>query len=64
MEGAWKSADKRKRSTSVVQAIKLRHKDTYPNIYILLRILGIVAVTSCECKRYEAYLGASMEQTR
>ena len=45
--------------------------DSYPNIYVLLKILGTIAVTSCECersgsvlKRLNIYLQASMGQNR
>ena len=45
--------------------------ESYPNIFVLLKILGTVAVTSCECersgsvlKRLNAYLRASMGQNR
>ena len=45
--------------------------DSHPNIYVLLKILGTIAVTSCECersgcvlKRLNTYLRASMSQNR
>ena len=45
--------------------------DSHPNIYVLLKILGTIAVTSCECersgcvlKRLNTYLRASIGQNR
>ena len=45
--------------------------DSYPNIYVLLKILGTRAVISCECERsgsvltrLNIYLQASMSQNR
>ena len=45
--------------------------NSYPNIYVLLEILGTVALTSCECersgsalKRLNTYLRASRGQNR
>ena len=45
--------------------------DSYPNIQVLLKILGTVAATSCEyersgsvLKRLSTYLWASMDQNR
>ena len=45
--------------------------DLYPIVYVLLKLLGIIAVTSCECerfgsvlKRFHTYLRVSMCQNR
>ena len=42
----WMSADKYERPTLVAQTITLCNKNVYPNIWILLGILGTEAVTS------------------
>ena len=53
------------------QALKQCDSDAYPNISVLLKIAGTVAVTPCECdrsgnvlKRLNTYLRASMRQER
>ena len=55
----------------MIKALKVCNMDSYPNIYVLLKILGTIAVTSCECersgsvlKRLNTYLRASMGQNR
>ena len=55
-------------SDSVAKALKVCDMNSYPNIYMLLKILGTVAVT-CKCerpasvlKRSNNYLRASMCQ--
>ena len=35
----------------MAKVLKVCDIDSYPNIYVLLKILGIVSVTSCECER-------------
>ena len=47
----WKAAPKENHPDSVAKALKVSDMDSYPNIYVLLKILGTVAVTSCECER-------------
>ena len=54
----------------MAKGLKVCDMDSYPNIYVLLKILGTVAVT-CECersrgvlKRLNTYLRASMGQNR
>ena len=42
---------KEDRPDSVAKALKVCDMNSYPNIYALLKILGTVAVTSCECER-------------
>ena len=70
-ERRWKAIPKEDRPDSVVKALKVCDMDSYPNIYVLLKILGTIAVTSCECersgsvlKRLNTYLRASMGQNR
>ena len=55
----------------MAKALKVCDMDSYPNIYVLLKILGTIAVTSSECeisgcdlKRLNTYLRASMGQNR
>ena len=55
----------------MAKSLKVCKMDSYPNIYVLLKILRTVAVTSCECKssgcvlkRLNTYLRASMGQNR
>lgn len=47
----WMSADKYERPTLVAQTITLCNKNVYPNIWILLGILGTEVVTSWEFER-------------
>ena len=53
----------------MAKGLKVCDMDSYPSIYVLLKILGTVAVTSCECersgsvlKRLNTYLRASIGQ--
>ena len=50
-ERRWKAVPKEKQLNSVVKVLKVCDIDSYPNIYVLLKILRTVAVRSCECER-------------
>ena len=59
------------RVQTIAQALKQCDSDAYPNLSVLLKIAGTVAVTSCECersgsvlKRLNTYLRASIRQER
>ena len=69
-ERGWKTVQKEDRPDSVAKALKVCNMNSYPNIYVLLKILGTVAVT-CECessesilKRLNTYLRISVGQNR
>ena len=55
-ERRWKAVPKENRPNSVAKVLKVCDMDSYPNIYVLLKILRTVAVTSCECERSEIVL--------
>ena len=66
-----KAVPKEDRPDSVAKVLKVCDVDSYSNIYVLLKVLGTVAVTSCECerswsvlKRLNTYRRASMGQNR
>ena len=69
-ERRWKSVLKENQPDSVAKALKVCDMDSYPNIYMSLKILGSVAITSCKCKRSGSvlkrftYLPTSMYQNR
>ena len=70
-EQRWKSVLKEIQPDSVAKALKVCDMDLYPNIYVLLKFLGTVAITSCKCKRsgsvlkrLNTYLPAAMYQNR
>ena len=55
----------------MAKTLKVCDMDLYPNIYLLLKIVGTVVVTSCKCersrnvlKRSNTYLRASKDQSR
>ena len=53
----------------MAKSLKVCKMDSYPNIYVLLKILRTVSVTSCKSsgcvlKRLNTYLRASMGQNR
>ena len=50
-ERQWKAVPKEHRPYSVEKALKACAMDSYPNICVLLKTLGTVAVTPCECER-------------
>ena len=50
-ERRWKAVLKENRPYSVSKVLKVCDMDSYPNIFVLLKILRAVAVTSCECER-------------
>ena len=50
-ERRWKTVPKENRPNSVAKVLKVCDMDSYPNIYVLLKILRTVVVTSCECER-------------
>ena len=65
-----KAIPKEGRPDSVAKVLKVCDVGSYPNIYVLLKLLGTVGVT-CECersgsvlKRLNTYLRASMGQNR
>ena len=47
----WKAVTKENQSDSVAKALKVSGMDLYSHTSALLKILGTVAVTSCECER-------------
>ena len=46
-----KNDPKENRPDSVAKVLKVCGMHSYPNIYVLLKILRTVAVTSCKCER-------------
>ena len=50
-EKQWKAVPKENQPDSVAKVLKVCDMDSYPNIYVLLKILRTVAVTSCEHER-------------
>ena len=50
-ERRWKAVPKVNRPDSVAKVLKVCDMDSYPNIYVLLKIPRTVAVTPCECER-------------
>ena len=67
----WSIRDISERSQTIAQALKQCDNDAYPNLSVILKIAGTVAVTSCECKRsgsvlkrLNAYLRTSIKQER
>ena len=58
------------RPQTFLQALKQCDRDAYPNLSVLLRIAGTVAVTSCECERPRSvsktlkYLSKRINETR
>ena len=50
-ERRWKAVPKENRPNSVAKVLKVCDTDSYPNMYVLLKILRTVVVTSCECER-------------
>ena len=67
-ERGWKAVQKEDQPDSVAKALKVCNMNSYPNIYVLLKILGTVAVT-CKCessesilKRLNTYLRTSVGQ--
>ena len=70
-ERRWKAVPKEDQPDSVAKVLKVCGMDSYPNIYVLLKILRTVTVTSCECersgivlKRLNTYFSISMSQNR
>ena len=49
-ERRWKAVPN-ENSGSVAKVLKFCDMDSYLNMYVLLKILRTVAVTSCECER-------------
>ena len=47
-----KAVPKENQPDSVIKVLKVCDMNSYPNIYVLLKILRTLAVTSCECERY------------
>ena len=47
----WNIHDISERPQTIAQALEQCDSDTYPNLSVLLKITGTVAVTFCECKR-------------
>ena len=67
----WSVCDISERPQTIAQTLKQCDSDAYPNLSVLLKIAGIVPVTSCKCKHsgsvlkcLNAYLCASMRQER
>ena len=67
----WSVLDISERPQTVAQALKQCDSNAYPNLSVLLKIAGTVAVSSCECersgsdlKRLNTYLCASVRQER
>ena len=53
----------------MTKSLKVCDQDSFPNIYILLKIAAVILVTSCECehsgsvlKRLNTYFRVSMSQ--
>ena len=46
----WSVRDISERSQTIAQALKQCDSDAYPNLSVLLKVAGTVAVTSCECE--------------
>ena len=55
-ERRWKTVPKENRPHSVAKVLKVCDTDSYPNMYVLLKILRTVIVTSCECERSGIFL--------
>ena len=55
-ERQWKALRKENQPDSVAKAFKFCDMDLYPNICVLLKIRGTIAVTSRECERFESVL--------
>ena len=55
----WSVRDISERPQTIAQALKQCDSDAYPNLSVLLRIAGTVAVSSCECKRSGSVLKRS-----
>ena len=51
LERRWKAVAKENQLNSVVKVLKVCDINSYPNIYVLLKILRTVAVGSCEYER-------------
>ena len=50
-ERRWKAVPKENRPHSVAKVLKVCDIDSYPNIFLLSKILRTVAVTLCEYER-------------
>ena len=50
-ERRWEAVPKENQPDSAEKLLKICDMDSYPNIYVLLKILRTVAVISCECER-------------
>ena len=59
----WSVRDISERPQTIAQALRQCDSDAYPNLSVLLKIIGTVAVTSSE-SIYAIYLRASMRQER
>ena len=51
VERRWNVCDILERPQTIVQVLKQCDSDAYPNLSVLLKVVGTVAVTSCECER-------------
>ena len=67
----WSVRDISERPQTTAQALKQCDSDAYPNLSVLLKTAGTVAVLPCECERsgsvlkpLNTYLRASMRQER
>ena len=67
----WKAVLRENQPESVAKALNVCDMDSYPKTYVVLKILGTVAATSCESERsgsvlirLNTYLQASMCQNR
>ena len=67
----WRTEIPLSRPNSVAKLLKVCDQDSFPNIYILLKIEATNLVTSCKCersgsvlKRLNTYFRASMSQER
>ena len=67
----WRTEISSSRPNSAAKSSKVCDQDSFPNIFILLKIAATIHVTSCECersgsvlKRLNTYLRASMGQER
>ena len=65
----WSVREISERPQTIAQALKQCDSDTYPNLLVLLKITGTVAITSCEyepfrsvLERFSTYLRVSMRQ--
>jgi len=70
-ENKWKNEDVSTVPSSAIEALCARHADIYPNVYILLTILGILLVSTAtsersfsNTRRLKTYLRSSIGNVR